>query len=46
MASPASSDVHVSIAGLDKTYRPADIETKHYQRWEHSGAFRAGRNRL
>jgi valyl-tRNA synthetase len=28
----------------DKTYRPADIETKHYARWEKSGAFRAGRN--
>jgi len=28
----------------DKTYRPADIESKHYVRWEQSGAFRAGRS--
>jgi len=26
---------------LDKTYRPADVEGKHYQRWEDSGAFAA-----
>jgi valyl-tRNA synthetase len=27
----------------DKTYRPADIEAKHYARWEQSGAFKCGR---
>ena len=26
---------------LDKTYRPAEVEAKHYQRWEKSGAFAA-----
>jgi len=26
---------------LDKTYRPADVEPKHYQRWEEAGAFAA-----
>ncbi|MFI4988769.1 MAG: class I tRNA ligase family protein, partial [Alphaproteobacteria bacterium] len=26
---------------LDKTYRPKDVEAKHYQAWEGSGAFRA-----
>ncbi|HKD49010.1 MAG TPA: valine--tRNA ligase, partial [Rhizomicrobium sp.] len=30
-------------AAPDKTYRPADIEAKHYARWEQSGAFRCGR---
>ncbi len=24
---------------LDKTYRPADVEPKHYEEWERSGAF-------
>src|SRR5258708_13339837 len=33
-----------SDAAPDKTYRPAEIEAKHYARWEQSGAFRAGRN--
>src|SRR3974390_2161734 len=28
----------------DKTYRPAEIEAKHYARWEQSGAVRCGRN--
>jgi valyl-tRNA synthetase len=32
-----------SDAAPDKTYRPAEIEAKHYARWERSGAFRAGR---
>ncbi len=27
---------------LEKTYQPADIEDKHYLRWEESGAFGAG----
>ncbi|WP_142850284.1 valine--tRNA ligase [Telmatospirillum sp. J64-1] len=27
---------------LDKTYRPAEVEAKHYQLWEETGAFRAG----
>jgi valyl-tRNA synthetase len=27
---------------LDKTYRPADVEPKHYDRWEAGGAFAAG----
>ncbi|CAA7617306.1 valyl-tRNA synthetase [Candidatus Terasakiella magnetica] len=26
---------------LDKTYRPAEVEAKHYERWEGSGAFAA-----
>ena len=26
---------------LEKTYRPKDVETKHYQIWERMGAFRA-----
>ncbi len=26
---------------LDKTYRPAEIEAKHYELWERAGAFRA-----
>ncbi|MBI3710128.1 MAG: valine--tRNA ligase [Proteobacteria bacterium] len=29
-------------AALDKTFRPADIEAKHYARWEASGAFACG----
>ena len=24
---------------MDKTYRPADVETRHYEAWEQSGAF-------
>ncbi|HWU25433.1 MAG TPA: class I tRNA ligase family protein, partial [Rhizomicrobium sp.] len=28
---------------LDKNFRPADVETRLYARWEASGAFRAGR---
>ncbi len=27
---------------LDKTYLPAEVETKHYSAWEKSGAFAAG----
>ncbi len=27
---------------LDKTYRPAEVEAKLYQRWEDAGAFRCG----
>ena len=26
---------------LDKTYRPSEVEPKHYERWENSGAFAA-----
>ena len=26
---------------LDKTYRPADVETRHYEAWERAGAFAA-----
>ncbi|MDO8606770.1 MAG: valine--tRNA ligase [Phaeospirillum sp.] len=26
---------------LDKTYRPAEVEPKHYEQWENSGAFAA-----
>lgn len=26
---------------LDKTYRPSEVEPKHYERWEQSGAFAA-----
>ncbi|BBK43779.1 valine--tRNA ligase [Allostella vacuolata] len=26
---------------IEKTYRPAEVEAKHYQRWEESGAFAA-----
>ena len=28
---------------LDKTYRPAEVEAKHYRIWEQGGAFAAGR---
>ena len=28
---------------LDKTYRPAEVEKKHYEDWESSGAFACGR---
>ncbi len=28
---------------LDKIYRPAEVEAKHYARWEDGGAFAAGR---
>ena len=27
---------------LEKTYQPAGVETKHYERWEQSGAFACG----
>ena len=30
---------------LDKTYRPDAVETKHYERWNSSGAFACGRNK-
>ncbi|MBF0335423.1 MAG: valine--tRNA ligase [Alphaproteobacteria bacterium] len=30
---------------LDKTYRPAEVEAKHYALWEQSGAFAAGHDR-
>ncbi|EME71869.1 valyl-tRNA ligase [Paramagnetospirillum caucaseum] len=29
------------MAMLDKTYRPAEVEPKHYERWEGQGAFAA-----
>jgi len=29
---------------LEKTYRPEDIESRHYAEWEKSGAFACGRN--
>ena len=29
---------------LDKTYRPQEVEQKHYEAWEQSGAFDCGRN--
>jgi valyl-tRNA synthetase len=29
------------MAMLDKTYRPAEVEPKHYERWEAQGAFAA-----
>ena len=29
---------------LDKTYRPQEVEQKHYEAWEQSGAFACGRN--
>ena len=29
---------------LDKTYRPAEVEEKHYAAWEASGAFACGQN--
>jgi valyl-tRNA synthetase len=32
-------------SALDKTYRPAEVEAKHYARWESSGAFAAGRGK-
>ncbi|MEO5337916.1 MAG: valine--tRNA ligase [Magnetospirillum sp. WYHS-4] len=28
---------------LDKTYKPGDVEQKHYRQWEESGAFACGR---
>ncbi len=27
---------------LDKTYRPAEVEARHYARWEENGNFSAG----
>jgi len=30
---------------LDKTYRPDAVETKHYERWNSSGAFACGQNK-
>ncbi len=30
---------------LDKTYRPGAVETKHYERWNESGAFACGQNK-
>jgi len=29
---------------LDKTYRPAEVENKHYEAWETQGAFACGQN--
>ena len=29
---------------LEKTYRPQEVEQKHYEAWEQSGAFACGRN--
>ncbi|MGE5538758.1 MAG: valine--tRNA ligase [Gemmatimonas sp.] len=29
---------------LEKTYRPGEVETKHYARWEREGLFHAGRD--
>ncbi len=29
---------------LEKTYKPAEVEARQYQRWEESGAFAAGRD--
>ena len=29
---------------LDKLYRPGEVETRQYQRWEDAGAFRAGQS--
>jgi valyl-tRNA synthetase len=40
----ASSDDGARASAPDKTYRPAEIEAKHSQRWEQQGAFRCGRN--
>src|SRR5277367_3315975 len=43
---PASQMTSPDAGGApasDKTYRPAEIETRHYERWEQSGAFRCGR---
>jgi valyl-tRNA synthetase len=40
MRQPGSVD---PASAPDKTYRPADIEAKHYASWEQSGAFRCGR---
>jgi len=31
------------MSALDKTYRPAEVEQKHYERWEQSGAFACGK---
>jgi len=30
------------MTNLDKTFRPAEVEQKHYDRWEESGAFACG----
>ena len=40
----ASSDDGARASAPDKTYRPAEIEARHSQRWEQQGAFRCGQN--
>ena len=37
------ADAETPSGTLDKTYRPAEIEARHYARWEQAGAFRHGR---
>ncbi len=34
----------MSSAKLDKTYRPRDVEARHYKKWEEAGAFSCGRH--
>jgi hypothetical protein len=34
-------DGHKDHAMMDKTFRPAEVEARHYARWEQSGAFAA-----
>jgi len=33
-------------AMLDKTYRPEEVESKHYENWEQKGAFKCGGERV
>jgi valyl-tRNA synthetase len=37
------ADAETPSGTLDKTFRPAEIEARHYARWEQAGAFRHGR---
>src|SRR5690242_9547719 len=37
------ADAETPPGTLDKTFRPAEIEARHYERWEKAGAFRHGR---
>jgi valyl-tRNA synthetase len=36
------ADAETPPGTLDKTFRPAEIEARHYERWERAGAFRHG----
>jgi valyl-tRNA synthetase len=39
------ADAETPPGTLDKTFRPAEIEARHYERWEKVGAFRHGQTK-